>query len=311
MWWARRDDGVSLVKSMVPWCNGNISGSQPEVGGSTPLGTATLDRIEPMNPAYSDIPWFKVYMAYSSSDFRKRLIRKGLLDKKCYECGITEWRGVPAPLQLDHVDGNRANCMLSNLRILCPNCHALTETFSGKNIARRRVTCAELIREYDGHLKRHKKPPTASVLYAATRRYGGLGGSRHATRIQTLLGEGRPLSRANVRSVPSPTKIKWPSDKNLAKLLETKSRVEIGEMLGVSDNAVKKRILTRDIPEPSKMRLRTPKSRKPVVLSPINHGTIKGYRAEIRRGISPCDRCRKANTEHSRQYRQTHVPDKS
>lgn len=36
--------------------------------------------------------------------------------------------------ELDHIDGNRTNHLLENLRILCPNCHSQTNTFRGKNI---------------------------------------------------------------------------------------------------------------------------------------------------------------------------------
>ena len=35
-------------------------------------------------------------------------------------------------LQLDHIDGDPANNMIENLRILCPNCHTQTETFGSK-----------------------------------------------------------------------------------------------------------------------------------------------------------------------------------
>jgi len=64
---------------------------------------------------------------------KTRLIKTGILEFKCYRCGITEWMGEPAPLQLDHIDGNHRNNDLYNLRILCPNCHAQTETFCGRN----------------------------------------------------------------------------------------------------------------------------------------------------------------------------------
>lgn len=43
------------------------------------------------------------------------------------------WNGKPLMLQLDHIDGNHQNHVISNLRFICPNCHSQTETFSGKN----------------------------------------------------------------------------------------------------------------------------------------------------------------------------------
>ena len=43
------------------------------------------------------------------------------------------WRGEPLPLALDHISGDPTDNRLENLRILCPNCHALTETWCGRN----------------------------------------------------------------------------------------------------------------------------------------------------------------------------------
>jgi hypothetical protein len=64
------------------------------------------------------------------------LIRKNLIWKfgrKCYECGLEEWRGHPIPIEVDHVDGNAGNNDYLNLRLLCPNCHGITPTWKGRN----------------------------------------------------------------------------------------------------------------------------------------------------------------------------------
>lgn len=63
----------------------------------------------------------------------QRLLREGVLERLCYECGLAEWRGQPVPLELDHVNGDRRDNRRENLRFLCPNCHALTPTFRGRN----------------------------------------------------------------------------------------------------------------------------------------------------------------------------------
>ena len=70
---------------------------------------------------------------YKSSDLKKRLIKEGLKEDKCEICGCSnEWNGKPLILQLDHINGNHSDNRLENLRIVCPNCHSQTETFSNK-----------------------------------------------------------------------------------------------------------------------------------------------------------------------------------
>jgi len=69
----------------------------------------------------------------SSHKLKLRLISEGLKLHRCECCGITEWNGKPAPIELDHIDGNRHNNTIDNLRILCPNCHAQTDTYRAKN----------------------------------------------------------------------------------------------------------------------------------------------------------------------------------
>lgn len=72
--------------------------------------------------------------AYNSTRLRQRLIYEGIFKNECQLCGITEnQNGDPIVFQLDHIDGNRTNQILENLRILCGNCHSLTNTFCGKN----------------------------------------------------------------------------------------------------------------------------------------------------------------------------------
>lgn len=66
---------------------------------------------------------------YGTGKLKHRLIEAGLKKEECEDCGITDWRGKKLVLQLDHRDGNSFNHELTNLRLLCPNCHSQTATY--------------------------------------------------------------------------------------------------------------------------------------------------------------------------------------
>lgn len=51
----------------------------------------------------------------------------------CESCGLREWLDKPIPLELEHIDGNNRNNIKDNLKLLCPNCHAQTPTYRGRN----------------------------------------------------------------------------------------------------------------------------------------------------------------------------------
>jgi hypothetical protein len=72
--------------------------------------------------------------SYQSNKLRIRLFKENIKQEKCEKCELTEWLGKKISLEVDHKDGNPFNHKLSNLQILCPNCHAQTETYRGKNI---------------------------------------------------------------------------------------------------------------------------------------------------------------------------------
>ncbi len=64
---------------------------------------------------------------------RSRLLRAGLKEERCEECGLTEWRGAPLRVTLHHVNGDPYDNRLENLTFLCPNCHSQTPNFGGRN----------------------------------------------------------------------------------------------------------------------------------------------------------------------------------
>ncbi|MGI9081388.1 MAG: HNH endonuclease [Thermoleophilaceae bacterium] len=64
---------------------------------------------------------------------KNRLLKAGLKEKRCEECGLTEWREKPLSITLHHVNGDGYDNRLENLLFLCPNCHSQTTTFGGRN----------------------------------------------------------------------------------------------------------------------------------------------------------------------------------
>lgn len=72
---------------------------------------------------------------FQSYKLKRRLFSAGLKNIRCELCGWAE-QSIDGriPLELDHINGNRRDNSLSNLRILCPNCHSLQTTHRGRNI---------------------------------------------------------------------------------------------------------------------------------------------------------------------------------
>ncbi len=72
------------------------------------------------------------------SHLKQRLLAEGLKENRCESCGLTEWQGKPLNMQLHHNNGRGKDNRLENISFLCPNCHAQTETWGGRNGHRRK-----------------------------------------------------------------------------------------------------------------------------------------------------------------------------
>ena len=139
-----------------------------------------------------------------------RLLADGYKERCCEWCKNEKWNGSPIPLEVDHIDGNHVNNELSNLRILCPNCHAQTETYKGKNI------CQEKRKTLASHI-------CQSCFVAKV--------SRVNLRCKKCA--------ANARNQE---KIFWPSEQDLISLVNKTNFSQAGRILGVTDNAIRKRL---------------------------------------------------------------------
>jgi ribosomal protein L37AE/L43A len=69
----------------------------------------------------------------SSNALKLRLHREGVKNWICEKCNNTEWNGQKIPLELEHCNGDNTDNRIENLQFLCPNCHAQTPFYRGRN----------------------------------------------------------------------------------------------------------------------------------------------------------------------------------
>lgn len=168
----------------------------------------------------------------NSASLKRRLLASNLLQYRCYATGCTlsdSWNDLPLALQLDHVNGVHTDNRLENLRLLCPNCHSQTHTFSGKN--------------------RLPQPSKRQQFFCVC------GVSIHRRSVTCNRCRVRPAI-AQVVTIPCALpalprhKIAWPSNEELKVLVWQQSVVQLAKTLGVSDVAFKKHCKKQGIPTP-------------------------------------------------------------
>ena len=149
-----------------------------------------------------------------TSKLKDKLIKEGLLEYKCAICGIHSWQNNPLTLQLHHLDGNSQNNSLSNLQLLCPNCHSQTDNYCGSaNSTNTKYYCKDCGKEI-----------SKGAVYCT------LCSRKHARKI-----ENRPSKEELIQD-----------------FIVLKSFVQIGNKYGVSDNAIRKWFAAYNLPTHAK-----------------------------------------------------------
>ena len=191
--------------------------------------------------ALSDILVENFLGGIGTHKIKLRLIKEGLLLKKCYVCGISEWRGQQLSLELEHKNGNRHDNRIENLELLCPNCHSLTATYRGRG---KRQVCVPKRKEKFGiedniAIDIPREELQKMIIEEPIKNVCKKIGFSYRETIRYL--------RKNSFIIPSSrqkneTKRKFNvSKEELEKLISTTSMLAIGRMFGVSGNAVRKR----------------------------------------------------------------------
>jgi transposase-like protein len=131
------------------------------------------------------------------------MLRNGF-PNSCSGCGIgPEWNGKKLTLQLEHINGVYNDNRIENLTFLCPNCHSQTPTFSGKKSGSKRIH------------------PICQICNLPKQNF---------------------YSGTHSACTPKRTKIDWPDNDELRKMVSENGYSKTGRLLGVSDNAVRKHL---------------------------------------------------------------------
>jgi hypothetical protein len=174
----------------------------------------------------------------TTSRLKRRLLKAGLLEDRCYNCGIKEWMDNPLSLHLDHINGENTDNRLANLRLLCPNCHSQTSTYC-------RGKASLIIQETDDEaylvprsvIPKQLKPPKEPQLRPPVMCKGD-GCGKMLKQSPT----GYCASCHNKHfAKPHPEKIIWPDKDTLNKFIWSKPMRDLAKDLGVSDTAIRKR----------------------------------------------------------------------
>lgn len=179
------------------------------------LGLEINNKVEKAKyPRFHTVPLEEILVedsCFSSDRLKKRLLKTGLLREQCSNCGLgSEWNGEHLSLHLDHKNGKRSDNRIENLRILCPNCHSQTKTYAGRKNQKLNKTCCDC---------------GTSITPGYTRC--------------------RPCAlKLNRMSIKRKSHIDWPPTEYLKVMVQKSSYSAVGRELGVSDNAVRKRIKT-------------------------------------------------------------------
>ncbi len=96
------------------------------------------NRTFPFTPRIELVDILQKNSSFQSFKLKNRLFLDGTKKPKCELCGWAK-KSLDGriPVELDHINGDRYDNRIENLRILCPNCHSLQPTHRGMNQKRR------------------------------------------------------------------------------------------------------------------------------------------------------------------------------
>lgn len=200
----------------------------------------------------------------SRGHLRNTILKHKLIPYNCSECNvIDEWNNKSLKLDLDHIDGDRTNNDLSNLRFLCPNCHSQQLTSNNPKNRVKKVTEEEILEEASKcenirQILVNLKLQDGSANYKRIKRI-----LIHNKKYLNILPEECNFTIKHIESAntdlrfynnaalrkdrPKSCKIEWPSDSELQTMIDKMPMTHISKILGVSDRAITKRAIRRNL----------------------------------------------------------------
>ena len=153
---------------------------------------------------------------------KKKLLKKGILKNKCSICGQPPiWKNKPLVLELDHIDGDRLNNELSNLRIICGHCHSQTPTFRGRKLKTKKNKTQKILKPKK---KKNNKTLKCKICNSPTHK-----SSKHI------------MCRKCYLLRPTNSKVKnRPTTTQLLKEIKDLGYTGTGRKYNVSDNCIRK-----------------------------------------------------------------------
>lgn len=201
---------------------------------------------------YTKEDLFKENSLASTTTVKNRILKDNLKEYKCVECGNKGmWQGKKISLQLDHINGDNKDHRLENLCFLCPNCHAITETWCAKNVKKKmflendigikRSTESSRLIEKNKDLILNEYVVKCNSLTEILVELGLENKNRSYKILNNFLEMNRTSEVNNFLEMIN-KKVVYPELRVLKKLVKEKSFLQVGKELGCSDNAIRKHI---------------------------------------------------------------------
>lgn len=202
----------------------------------------------------------------TNQPLRGGLLLKELLkirEHKCEECGCTTWLEKPITLEAHHIDGDKTNNELSNLLLLCPNCHSYTDNFGSKNIKKQIISDEVLLQALI------EQPSIRQALLSVGLTDGSVNYKRakklmlnynenipektYKTDLRFCIDCGKEIYYQSIRCRECANKqqqtVMRPSREELKSLVRIYSFVDLGKQFKVSDKTISKWCKTYNLPD--------------------------------------------------------------